>query len=90
MGNSPSKILFRLRSQGHITEEEYEKLRKAIALANESKEPTQFIHIGGNYGSDVYCNKCKYETTAYKISNANYCPKCGRTILRFNINLEDK
>ena len=82
MGNSPSKILSRLRSKEYITEEEYAKLKEAVVLARDSKEPTQFIHIGGSYGSDVYCQKCKYKTTTYALIEAEYCPKCGRQIVR--------
>lgn len=82
MCDSPSKMLFRLKSKGHITEEEYVKLRNAITLANESKEPTRFIHIGGSYGTDVYCKKCKYKTTTYDILNDKYCSGCGSQIER--------
>jgi len=80
MGNSPSKILSRLRSKDHITEEEYVKLKAAVVTATESKEPTQFIHISGGYDRNVYCQKCGYKTTTYALIEAEYCPKCGRYI----------
>ena len=82
MGNSPSNILFRLHTKGHITDEEYDKLKEAVVTARDSKEPTKFIHIGGSYGSDVYCQKCRYKTTTYALIEAEYCPKCGRLIER--------
>ena len=80
MCDSPSKILFRLKSKGHITEEEYAKLRNAITEANESKEPTQFIPINGGYDRNVRCQKCGYNTTTYNLIGAECCPKCGRQI----------
>ena len=92
MGNSPSKILFRLRSQGHITEEEYSKLKNAITVARDENEPTTFIGDRGAYDSCARCVKCGYKTTWYILNGADakYCPNCGRAILRKNINLEDK
>ena len=80
MGNSPSKILFRLRSKGHITEEEYAKLKEAVVLAKESKETTHFFGINGAYDSNIACDKCGYKTTRYALKDAKYCPMCGRLI----------
>ena len=82
MGNSPSNILFRLHTKGHITDEEYDKLKEAVVTATESKKPTQFIHIRGGYDVDVSCKKCGYVTTTYALIEAEYCPKCGRHIER--------
>ena len=47
MGNSPSNILFRLHTKGHITDEEYDKLKKAITIARDENESTT-----------LYCPRC--------------------------------
>ena len=84
MGNSPSNILFRLHTKGHITDEEYDKLKTAITIATDSREPTKFIGDRGAYDSCKRCVKCGYKTTKYVIyeANAKYCPNCGRQIKR--------
>ena len=81
MGNSPSNILFRLRS--HITEEEYVKLKKAITIARDENEPTTFIGDRGAYDSCRRCVKCGYKTTQYILNDADAkcCPNCGRIIV---------
>ena len=82
MSNSPSSILSRLRSKGHITQEEYDKLKTAITVARDENEPTTFIGDRGAYDSCKRCVKCGYKTTRYVIyeANAKYCPNCGRQI----------
>ena len=82
MGNSPSNILFRLRTKGHITDDEYHKLKTAITIARDENEPTTFIGDKGAYDSFKRCVKCGYKTTRYILNDANakYCPKCGRQI----------
>ena len=80
MGNSPSKILFRLREHGHISEEEYTKLKEAIALTKAEREPTQFLPIHGSYDYNIACKKCGYTTTWYDLQDSKYCPRCGKLI----------
>lgn len=82
MGNSPSNILFRLREHGHISEEEYTKLKNAITIARDENEPTTFIGDRGAYDSCKRCVKCGYKTTQYILhdAGAKYCPNCGRQI----------
>lgn len=84
MGNSPSNILFRLHTKGHITDEEYDKLKKAITIARDENEPTTFIGDRGAYDSYARCVKCGYKTTWYSLNDAGakYCPICGRSIRR--------
>ena len=83
MSNSPSNILSRLRSKGHITQEEYDKLKNAITVARDENEPTTFIGDRGAYDDCKRCVKCGYKTTQYVIySDAKYCPNCGRQIKR--------
>ena len=84
MGNSPSNILFRLHTKGHITDEEYDKLKNAITVARDENKPTTFIGDRGAYDSCMRCVKCGYKTTQYIIygTNAKYCPNCGRLIER--------
>lgn len=82
MSNSPSNILFRLHTQGHITDEEYGKLKNAITIARDENEPTTFIGDRGAYDSCKRCVKCGYKTTKDILidANAKYCPNCGRQI----------
>lgn len=81
MGNSPSNILFRLHTKGHITDEEYAKLKNAITVARDENEPTTFIGDRGAYDDCKRCVKCGYKTTQYVIyGDAKYCPNCGRQI----------
>ena len=82
MGNSPSNILFRLLTNGHITAEEYDKLKRAIAVARDENEPTIFIGDRGAYDTCIRCVKCGYKTTNYALNDAGaiYCPHCGRKI----------
>jgi len=80
MGNSPSSILFRLRDKGHITEEEYTKLKEAVTLAREDSEPTIFIPVCGGYDHKLFCKKCGYQTTRYELKDAKHCPMCGKII----------
>lgn len=82
MGNSPSKILSRLRSKEHITQEEYDKLKNAITVARDENAPTTFIGDRGAYDSCKRCVKCGYKTTRDILIEAEYCPKCGRLIER--------
>ena len=83
MGNSSSSILFRLHTKGHITDEEYDKLKNAIAIARDENEPTAFIGDRGAYDSCKRCVKCGYKTTQYILNDADakYCPNCGRIII---------
>ena len=80
MSNSPSTILHRLRSEGHITEEECNKLNEAISVATASREPTRFIGISGGYDFDIFCETCGYKTSRFDLKDAKYCPMCGRSI----------
>lgn len=82
MGNSPSNILFRLHTKGHITDEEYDKLKNAITVARDENESTTFIGDRGAYDSCKRCVKCGYKTTQYILNDAGakYCPNCGRPI----------
>lgn len=82
MSNSPSSILSRLRSKGHITQEEYDKLKNAITVARDENEPTTFIGDRGAYDSWKRCVKCGYKTTQYVLNEADakHCPNCGRQI----------
>lgn len=82
MGNSPSNILFRLHTKGHITDEEYDKLKNAITVARDENEPTTFIGDRGAYDSCKRCVKCGYKTTKDILidADAKYCPNCGRQI----------
>lgn len=82
MGNSPSSILFRLHTKGHITGEEYDKLKNATTVARDENEPTTFIGDRGAYDSCKRCVKCGYKTTHNILIEADYCPKCGRLIER--------
>ena len=81
MSNSPSNILFRLHTKGHITDDEYDKLKNAVTVARDENEPTTFIGDRGAYDSCMRCVKCGYKTTQYAIyGDAKYCPNCGRKI----------
>lgn len=82
MGNSPSKILSRLRSKGHITDEEYDKLKNAITVARDENEPTTFIGDRGAYDRRKRCVKCGFITLQCILNDtdAKYCPNCGRKI----------
>lgn len=82
MGNSPSNILFRLHTKGHITDEEYDKLKNAITIARDENEPTTFIGDRGGYDICKRCVKCGYKTSQYILNGAGvkYCPNCGRRI----------
>ena len=82
MGNSPSNILFRLHTKGHITDEEYAKLKNAITVARDEIEPTTFIGDRGAYDSCRRCVKCGYKTAKDILidADAKYCPNCGRQI----------
>lgn len=82
MGNSPSNILFRLHTNGHITNEEYDKLKNAITIARDENEPTTFIGDRGAYDSCRRCVKCGYKITKDILIDADvkYCPNCGRQI----------
>lgn len=80
MSNSPSNILYRLHTKGHITDEEYDKLKNAIAVARDENEPTIFIGARGAYDTYIRCVKCGYKTTTHDLAGAIYCPHCGRKI----------